>query len=165
MSRMVGMFQDHYWTVGDRPGQVWSSAAGAYLPADDPRVPSGDLMRHVTIASEADLDALLREHGLASPVVSAVDVRAEASRRMQRLLGARDANHLEILISNGLREAVRLLRVKEGRPWTEDEAQRAAQLAQIDAAFEAVRAASNIIELALPHDFADDRHWPALGVA
>ncbi|MGE0700436.1 MAG: hypothetical protein AB7O57_15170 [Hyphomicrobiaceae bacterium] len=98
---------------------------------------------------------------LPPPAPSADDVRAEASRRMQALVGARDASHLDIILANGTREAVRLLRIRETRPWTGDEAARAAALEQIDAAIEAIRAASNTMEHAPPADFASSSYWPS----
>lgn len=82
---------------------------------------------------------------------------------MQALVGARDAHHLEIIIANASREAIRLLRIGPAN-WSPEEAQRAAALEAADAAIEAIRAASNTLEgmPVIPADFADDRHWPAL---
>lgn len=94
------------------------------------------------------------------PPPDADDVRAEASRRMQSLLGARDARHLEIVVANGTREAVRLLRLRDDRPWTAEEAARAAGLAAVDQALESIRNASNALEAAPPADYASDHHWP-----
>lgn len=99
-----------------------------------------------------------------SPVVpvTADDVRREASRRMQALVGARDAGHLEIVIANATREAVRLQNIRiNGGTWTSEQATRAAELEVADAAIEEIRAASNAMEPAPPADFADDSHWPA----
>lgn len=96
------------------------------------------------------------------PGPTADDVRAEASRRMQGLVGARDAGHLEIIVSNANREAIRLLR--KGEPnWSEAERVRAAQLEEVDQQLEIIRAASNALEAAdpVPGDYADDRHWAA----
>lgn len=93
------------------------------------------------------------------PPPSGDDVRREADRRMRALLGARDAAHLDVLISNGTREAVRLLR-KGAATWTPEEAQRAAVLEAVDQAIEAIRAASNALEANPPADYAADRHWP-----
>ncbi len=96
------------------------------------------------------------------PVPTADDVRSEAARRMQALVGARDAVHLDIVISNANREAIRLLR-KGTANWTDAEAARAAQLEAADQMIEAIRAASNVLEMAdpIPADFTDDRYWPA----
>lgn len=91
-------------------------------------------------------------------VLTADDVRAEASRRMQAVFGARDAAHLEIIIANANREAIRLLRKGADR-WTPDEAKRAAGLEGADQIVETIRAASNRIEHDVPPDYADDRHW------
>jgi hypothetical protein len=100
-------------------------------------------------------------------VATAAEVRAEASRRMQALVGARDADHLAIVIANGTREQGRLQAIRTGIPgviaareWTEAEATRAAELWAFDAAIEAVRTASNALEPAPPADYASDRHWP-----
>jgi hypothetical protein len=90
---------------------------------------------------------------------NAGDVRAEASRRMQVLVGARDAAHLEIIIANATREAVRLLR-KGPANWTPAETERGAELEAVDQAIDAIRAASNLIEGDPPADYADDSHWP-----
>lgn len=86
--------------------------------------------------------------------VTAADVRAEASQRMQALFGARDAGHLQIVLSNASREAIRLLRIKAVRAWTPEEAARAAQLEAADATIEAIRAASNVMEASPPHSMA-----------
>ncbi len=91
-------------------------------------------------------------------------VRAEAARRMRELLGARDEKHLDIIITNGLREAARLLQKEvAGERLTEEERARQKQLKQIDAAIEAIRAASNRLEAMepIPDDYADDKYWPA----
>lgn len=90
---------------------------------------------------------------------TADDVRREAERRMRALLGARDSAHLDIIIANGTREAVRLLR-KGAATWTAEEAQRAAMLEAVDLAIEAIRAASNMLEASPPADYAADSHWP-----
>lgn len=109
--------------------------------------------------------AAIKAEWAASPLarVTAYDVRAEASRRMMALVGARDAAHLEIIIANGTREAVRLLR-RGAETWTPDEAQRAAELEALDLAIEAIRAASNRLEADPPADFQDPKHWPQRGL-
>ncbi len=93
--------------------------------------------------------------------VSVEGVRSECKRRMRQLLGARDNGHLDILISNGTRDAVRLLRKGEGN-WTSEDTLRAATLAAADDAVEAIRDASNVLETVdtIPDDYADDKHWP-----
>lgn len=95
------------------------------------------------------------------PPATADDVRAECKRRLIAALGARDATHLDQLIANGSREAIRLLRIKSGRDWTIAEAARAAELEAMDATIESLRAASNAMEAAPPADYAADTHWPA----
>jgi hypothetical protein len=112
-------------------------------------------------SSEADVVAAWQQAmSPPSPVPTAADVRAEASRRMQALFEARDPEHLQIRITNASREAIRLLRIKTERAWTADEAARAAELEAADAMIEAIRAASNAMEAAPPADYADDGRWP-----
>lgn len=88
-------------------------------------------------------------------------VRHEASRRMQVLVGARDAHHLDIIIANATREAIRLLR-KGTENWSDAERVRAGELEAIDDAIEAIRAASNLLESTspIPADYRDDYWWP-----
>lgn len=112
--------------------------------------------RHYAEIVAADIDVA----PYLMPAPTADDVRREASRRMQSLVGARDAAHLEIIIANGTREAVRLLRKGEGN-WTPEEAARSAQLQSFDAAIEAIRAASNLLEPSPPYDYTANRHWPS----
>ncbi len=118
------------------------------VPADPANVDFSDL-----VSSGAQIAPFTRP-------TTADDVRAEASRRMQVLLGARDAAHLDQLIANGSREALRLLHVRVERAWTEAEAARVGQLATLDAALEAIRAASNAMEAAPPSDYTSDARWP-----
>ena len=109
-------------------------------------------------AAQALLEA--QSNGAAdATTVTADEVRLEASRRMQALVGARDASHLERMIANATREAVRLLRKGEAS-WSEAEAQRAHDLEAQDRAIEAIRAASNALEQRRPFDYQDDLYWP-----
>lgn len=103
----------------------------------------------------------LRPAPVVAPQPTIYAVRAEASRRMQRLVGARDAAHLDLILKNGTREAVRLLRIGAIN-WTPEEAARAAMLETVDAQIEAIRAASNALEALdqIPADYAADSRWP-----
>lgn len=152
----LGYPHNWFWIVGDNDTRAWSIAAGAYT-ADF------DATRVTRIGTEASLDAVLRALGAASPRKSVDDVRAEASRRMQMLVGAREDADLEIKIANASREAIRLLR-KGSENWTAEEATRAAQLEAIDGMIEEIRAASNVLEAMdpVPDDFAADSRWPAI---
>lgn len=100
-------------------------------------------------------------------VVTADDVRTEASRRMQALVGARDAAHLSQIIQNAQREAERLNIIRAGIPgviepraWTAEETARAAALWAADQAIEAIRAASNAMEADPPADYTNNARWP-----
>ncbi len=122
---------------------------------------AGKALPRVAIAGTrpiwADIEAVQAE--LASPQPE--DVRAEASRRLQDLLHARNAAHLDIIIANANREAIRLLRKGEAN-WSATERARASALDVADGTIEAIRAASNALEAAVPvpADYAHDRHWP-----
>lgn len=144
-----------FWVIGGDTSRAWSSAASAY-------VATWDHARSTKIASEGELSDVLRSYGLIGPAVTSDDVRNEASQRMQNVFGARGAAHLEIIIANASREAIRLLRVKADRAWTEAEAARAAELEAADYLVEVIRAASNAMESNPPADYREDKHWPSI---
>lgn len=111
---------------------------------------------------EPTLRGVIERSGAAAPEPpTAADVRQEARRRIMILTQARDAEHLDVIVSNGTREAVRLLR-KGNAGWSAEEAERAAALEIVDVAIEAIRTASNAIEAEPPADYADDKYWPQL---
>ena len=154
-----------FWIVSGDTSRAWSTADGAY-------VATWDANRAFNVADEVQLSDILRNHGLKPIIPGASDVRTEASRRMQVAFGARDAAHLEIIISNAVREVARLNQIKVGVPhpaggwlvepreWTGAERQRLAELHAADQLLEAIRAASNAMEAAPPLDYAADNHWP-----
>lgn len=120
------------------------------------------------IADGKRVNVLVSSVPITTPV-TAGEVRAEAQRRMLLLLGARDPEHLAVLISNGLREQGRLQAARMGVPGvvaardlTPEETERAQVLWAADVAIEAIRAASNAMESDPPSDFDDDARWPAL---
>ena len=115
------------------------------------------------VAGNRDWEALVASGTIivayAPPPVTADDVRREASRRMQAVVGARDAAHLSVIIANGSRESIRLLR-KGADNWSADEVTRAAILGQVDSIFEAIRAASDAMEASPPADYRANSRWP-----
>lgn len=91
------------------------------------------------------------------------DVRSEAQRRIIALVGARDATDLGIKIQNALRETARLLEKEvSGVALTPQEKTRKQTLMTMDAAIEAIRAASNTLEAMtpVPADYTNDSRWP-----
>lgn len=128
----------------------------------------------VAAAPGSDLADLILSAGIEiapyqPPPPTVDDVRAECSRRMQAMVGARDEKNLEHIISNAGREATRLQAIRlgvpgvvEGREWTAEEAQRAAALFIANDALDAIRAASNVLEAMdpIPADYQDNSHWP-----
>jgi hypothetical protein len=95
-----------------------------------------------------------------APPPDVTAVRAFASQLMQQMFGARDASHLDIIISNANREAIRLLRKGQDK-WTAEERTRAAELEAADQAIEAIRAASNVLEAMdpVPKDYDNVDKW------
>ena len=77
------------------------------------------------------------------------DVCAAGSHRMQVLVGARDPKHLEIIIANVAREAIRMWR-KGPAIWTPVQVARIGRLENIDRA----------IESNTPAGFTNHRHLP-----
>lgn len=153
---------DWFWIVGGDGSRWWSSRAGAYIKPDQAWLDSGGVPTR--IASETELVEVLNQYGLVGPLDKDGErdlVRAECRRRLMRLVGARDAEHLDVLISNGNREAIRLLN-KGMENWSAEDQARSAFLIATDAAIEAIRAASNVLEVAdpIPDDFTADKHWP-----
>lgn len=126
------------------------------------------VVEHRYINDDVDgggMSAFIAEGGVVEPyieepiVVNSDHIRAEASRRMQKLLGARDKDNLTNIISNANREAIRLL--NKGRDnWTQEETVRAQTLEAVDTVIEKIRESSNVLESSLVSDFKDDTHWP-----
>ena len=143
--------REWHWIVGGDESRAWASELSGY-------VEEGPADRVTRIASEAELRDVLLLHGLTPPFFTAEDVRAECARRMAVLVGARDAEHLAVILSNAQRESVRLLR-KGAENWTSEEAARAHYLEAADKAIEALREASNVLEEAPPDNFDDDSYW------
>ena len=95
-------------------------------------------------------------------VVSVEDVRAEAARRMMLVLRARDSDHMDIILSNGLRETARYQQILiDGGTLDATQATGKAMLEGADAAIEAIRTASNVLEAytEIPTDYAKDGNW------
>ena len=95
-------------------------------------------------------------------VITLDDVREEAARRMMLVLGARDPAHMDIVLSNGLRETARYQQILiDGGTLDGDQATRKAMLEGADAAIEIIRAKSNSLEAMdpVPADYADDGRW------
>lgn len=147
-----------HWIVADtRPGEVWSSADGGYIPAG-----AAQEGRVTRIASEAELSDVLRPYGLQGPYVSADDVRAEAQRRIIAAVGARDINGCYTKQLNALMRATELTNKRAlGEALSSAETAEAAALQAVADKVKAIRAASNVLEPAPPADFAADSHWPA----
>lgn len=118
-------------------------------------VPADPRNRH--FAALVAAGAVIQPYAPQPPTAN--DVRSEASRRMQVLVGARDAKHLDIIISNATREAVRLLH-KGSENWTPADTARTAELESMDQAIEAIRNAANAMEFNPPDEFRDDSRWP-----
>lgn len=142
-----------------------------FVNSDETLIATGDGRFIPTDPANSDYAAIIAAGvsigSFVPPAPTADDVRAEASRRMQTLVGARNAGHLAVILSNASREAIRLQNLRlsylsgepNSRDWTEAEIARAAELKIVDAMLEDIRAASNVLEVSLPDDFANDSYW------
>ena len=126
---------------------VLMNCRAAFIPVDPGNADYADLL-----ASGQEIAPYV------PPAPTADDVRAECRRRMRLALGARDDSHLDVLISNASREAIRLLR-KGAASWNAEEQLRSAQLAMGDRLVEALRASSRALEDNPPADYSDDARW------
>lgn len=98
---------------------------------------------------------------LSEPPVTIEDVRAEAQRRIIVLTGTTNIINCLIKQHNAQMRATELTLIKAtGGLWTESQAAEAAALQSMADAIRAIRAASNILEVSLPKDFADNKYWP-----
>lgn len=96
-----------------------------------------------------------------APMPTEEDVRNESGRRLQLIFGARDQNHLTILINDALRAGLKLLSIGESN-WTDEQKSRNLVLNQsnnlVDAFDDASKALRGMPEI--PADFAHDKNWP-----
>lgn len=165
---------DDVLIVNGLVAQVWRGQRKEWAP---------DIVEGVIVAVSSDLniapgmsydaegDVFSAPDGLG---VDVEDVRNEASRRMQVLVGARDEEHLAIKISNASRKGIELQNIRlggalgldgqpvAGRDWNTEEAALAAYLISSNAALDLIREKSNDIEKMspIPDDYAtNDAYW------
>lgn len=144
---------DWFWIVGGDKSRAWSSAAAAF-------VPSWDAQRTTRIPSLVDLDGVLRQNALPSPIITASDVRAECQNRIVRLVGASSLDACIIKQLNALMRATELVNKKSlGETLSETELAEEAALSALAVRIKQLRAFSNVMEPSPPADYADDRHW------
>ena len=144
-----------FWLVAGDDAQAWSSASAAWVPAA-----SADPARTTRIGSLADLDLVLRENALVSPIVTAGDVRAEAQRRIIALYGASSFDACVVRQLNALMRATELTnKAARGVALTADEQSEAAALQAKADAVKAIRARSNELDANPPADYRDDSRW------
>ena len=98
----------------------------------------------------------------ARPIPTAVDVRTECRRRMRHALRAADEAHLDQIIADGAREAIRLI-LKGPVGWTEEEIGRSIQLEMADRTVEALRGVASSMEGDPPSDLTSDAKWQIAG--
>jgi hypothetical protein len=134
-------------------GQVAVTADGQimFAPADT---------QNPTYAAVLDANLEIEPYTIPSP--TADDVRREAARRINLLLGARDDTHALVIQAKGHEAALAILdRRSSGQELTPEEEDTVMRFRSIRAALEAIRTASNLLEEAPVADYVDDRHWPA----
>lgn len=138
---------DWHWIVGSDVGRAWSSRQGAY-------VPSWPADRVTKIANVTELSDVLRPYGLALPLPTAADVRAEADRRI-------DERYPLSKRLDGQARATELL-VKGVSAWSASDAAEATALQAMRDWIEHIRTSSDDLIKAVPAtpvDYRDDQHW------
>lgn len=153
--------------------QQWGGSFGTVPELPNPlRLPNGDCVHGPSL--DLSMNGYTLIHWYEDKPITASDVRVEASRRMQVAFAARDADHLDKIISNATREVARLNQIKFGVPhpttgwlveprdWTASERIRLAQLHAADMLLESIRAASNVMESSPPANYEDNQWWPGV---
>ncbi len=144
---------DWYWIIAGDETQAYSSLQGGYVSA-------WPANRATRIASEEELGDVLRSYGLPLIRPAAIDIKAEAQRRIIALVGASDLTSCLIKQLNAQMRANELNDKRiSGGTLTAEETAEADALRALAAAIKAIRAKSNEIESSLPSDYTADRHW------
>jgi hypothetical protein len=150
-------FQPERWFWHVAGSTYWSSEAAAYVDAS-----AVDQQRLTRIASEVELDEVLRGYGLASPLITVADVKTEAQRRIIGLVGATDLTVCLIKQLNASMRATELVNKKaSGETLTDIEQTEAAQLQSLADAIKSIRSASDVIEVMnpIPSDYRSGVYW------
>lgn len=117
---------------------------------------NGDPVVITELGQEKDL---LSEQPPAPPKdVSSIDILNEYDRRLSEMLGAVNGAHAQAIISQGNREALRLLK-KGADTWTAEETARVAQLEAVEAAIEALDNKRDALLMKPVLDYKHDKHW------
>lgn len=96
------------------------------------------------------------------PLPTAIDVRAEAQRRIIALTGTTDIIGCLTKQHNAQMRATELtLILALGGTWTSEQTAEAAALQGMADQIKLIRAASNAMEVAPPANYADSIHWPS----
>ncbi len=142
-----------FWHVAGDTSKAYSSLAGAYVsvwPAECV----------TNIASEDELSDVLRSHGLEPVRPSAVDIKAEAQRRIIALMGTAS---LETCIIKQLNAQMRANDLNDkrlqGATLTAGETAEADALRAMATAIKHIRTRSNELEMTLPADYRSNTHW------
>jgi hypothetical protein len=108
-----------------------------------------------------DANGITREWEEADPDPAIEDVRAEAQRRIIKVMNARDFDHCLVKQLNALMRAQELAMIKASvGSWTAEQTAEAAALQTYADVVKAIRAASNVLEVSLANDYRNDSHWP-----
>lgn len=150
---------DWYWRVADATeNTVWSSKAGAYIFAND--VPADAFVTNID--SAASLRDVLYAYNLPYPPVPPLiaHIKAEAQRRIVVATGATDLMTCVVKQLNANMRANELNDKRvSGGVWTSEEEAQAAGLRALAVVIKRIRDRSNELEISLPVDYSDDRHW------
>lgn len=150
-----------FWRVAE-DGRVYSSATRAFVSDFSPD-------RVTEIPTLAALERVLSEYpdhlppGLASASNHLKEkIRAEADRRIQVAIGARNLAHSQEAQVTGTATAAAIINKRLlGQTISPEDQWVEATYAFLFEYIRAVKAAQVVLETSLPSDFTDNRHWPA----
>ena len=147
--------REWFWIVGNDWQRAWNGRYGVWVKSWPPT-------QIARIDTEEELRTLLISQGLPTPVTSVADIKAEAQRRIITLIGAVDLISCFIKQLNALMRATELTRKElKNVPLTAQDVAESTMLQTISDKIKAIRASSDTLEVSLPVDFKDNKHWPA----
>lgn len=125
-----------FWIVGNDDARAWSSAVGAY-------VTQWDVDQVTRIASEAELDEVLRDCGLKPCLVAASDIKMECGRRIYAVASQAAQTNMAAARAAGMLTPEQNDAFEAGLLW-----------------IASMQATCRALALSLPDSYADDASWP-----
>lgn len=148
----------------EKTAATWDKELGEWIFTPDHRGETwwDDDGTEVVISELGDPDALGMSATRVIVLPTINDIRIHGQHRKRARVGAIDDQSYADIIAAGVREAIRLLKVRvENNGWTAQQAARAAELDAVEAALDLIDQSTTALEVTLPEDYRHDRHWPS----